>query len=142
MMNAIEINLGALIRCREAGRKAHFPDANGGIITSESNLKEIVDGILKKLPPRKQSVTITNQGIGNGADGYFIMGLDQEKLSLNEHKTFQKMAYYYDFKTHQMMMNGKSVDRSFITQFLNKMDMGMKMLKDNKAKLLFKDATS
>lgn len=136
MITPIEINVGALIRSREAARQALVSGSDSGTITTENDLKEIVDSILTKLPAGKEKVIVTNQGIGNGAEGYFIMTLDHEKISLNEHKTFQKIAYDYEFNTKKIVMNNQVVDKSFIAQFLNKMDNIMVKIKMDKAKVM------
>lgn len=132
MMTPIDINVGALIRKREAARASQAPSA----ISTEADLAAIVSDILSKLPAGKQSVMITNQGMAAPNDGYFIMTLQAKKIGLTSHKTFQKISHDYDLDSHKLLLNDNPVDKSFIAPFLNKMDMLMALVKTNKAKVV------
>jgi hypothetical protein len=51
-------------------------------------------------------------------DGYFILSLSSDELSLLKSKSVSRFQYQYSFSKNQFSLNGKVVDQSFLNQFI------------------------
>jgi len=135
------INMGSFIRAREASRIA-IDATHSDSPSDQTDLKAMATEILGWVKNDATPLVMTNQGMGNTNDGYFIASLNADEIELSETKSFQKISYRYQFNQTGIEMNGRPVDRSFVEPFLRKMGTIIHLVKDNKAKITTKRMSS
>lgn len=134
MIQPLMLDMGALILAREGRRTV------GDVSESHddpNDVQEKLDTLMALFPDSAEGIKLSNLGKEDSGLGQFVAVVGKRKFRLLETRSFQKISYDFSCDSFEMRMNERSVDRSFVSPFLLKLDRIIELAKSQKLSVAF-----